>query len=257
MRLGPGTLLVALGATAVCLMGSSSEGGSAEPAVDPEATAVIEAMCGHLTSLRAFRFETESSEEEVLENGQKLLFTQRSTATVQRPRQIHVHVEGDVEDRTYWLDGRTLSVADHGHEVHATVEVPETIDAAMDHLAERYAMSLPLADLFSSDPLTLFTERVRSGFHAGLHSVDGNPCHHLAFRQDEVDWQIWVDAGEVPVPRRIVITYKNEPGHPQYTATIRDLRKLDAVDPATFAFEAPEGYEQIEVFEHETEEGGR
>ncbi len=258
MKIGSGTILATLAAAAVGVVGlSKTEGSAGATPVDSEVTAVIKAMCDHLEGLSAFRLQMESSVEEVLDDGQKLLFSQRGTATMRRPRELHVHTEGDIRNRTYWLDGRTLCIADHEHAVHAKVDVPDTIDKATEFLVDRYDMDLPLADLFSADPFTLFTERVRSGFRVGMHAVDGHPCHHLAFRQDDVDWQIWIDAGDVPVPRRLVITYKNEPGYPQYSVTLRDIRRLDTVDPATFRFAAPEGYERIDVIGREAGEKGR
>ena len=44
--------------------------------------------------------------------------------------------------------------------------------------------------------------------------------------QKNADWQIWIEEKEPIVPRKILITYKNQPGAPQYTAvfTAWDLR---------------------------------
>ena len=48
----------------------------------------------------------------------------------------------------------------------------------------------------------------------------GVNCHHLAFTQENVDWQVWIQDGPQPFIRKFVITHKNEPGAPEFTALI-------------------------------------
>jgi hypothetical protein len=43
-------------------------------------------------------------------------------------------------------------------------------------------------------------------------------CDHLAFRQLDTDWQLWVEKGSRPLPRKIVITTRYEVGDPQFSA---------------------------------------
>jgi len=76
--------------------------------------------------------------------------------------------------------------------------------------------------------------------------VDTRKCHHVAFRLENIDWQAWIDAGEQPVIRKLVITYKNRPGAPQYTLKLISSTVLDSVPAAAFQFEAPAGCEKIE-----------
>ncbi len=40
--------------------------------------------------------------------------------------------------------------------------------------------------------------------------------------QDDIDWQIWIEIGKRQIPRKLVITYKNLPGQPQFIAILRD-----------------------------------
>ena len=80
-----------------------------------------------------------------------------------------------------------------------------------------------------------------TGEYLGIHLAAGVPCHHLAFSQEAIDWQIWIDAGPQPLPRKIVISYAGEPGAPQYTATIRRWNLDPAFPEDLFRFEAPEG----------------
>ena len=108
--------------------------------------------------------------------------------------------------------------------------VPATIDATLDHLAENYDLVLPVADLLYSDVFQAVQPGIRTGTYAGLHYVGSRKCHHLVFTHEAVDWQIWIDAGAKPVPRKLVITYKLEDGHPQYQAVITEWREMSLPD---------------------------
>ena len=82
--------------------------------------------------------------------------------------------------------------------------------------------------------------RVSRGRYIGIHDVDGTPCHHLAFVGETLDWQLWVQTGETPVPRKVVVTYKQEPGSPQFMANMMDW-DLDAkLSDSDFQAKVPE-----------------
>ena len=97
--------------------------------------------------------------------------------------------------------------------------------------------------------------QVKSGFYEGLHMVNGIKCHHLSFTQDNVDWQIWIEDGPQAVPLKVVISYKNLDGCPQYSATLSDWDFNVRLPDLVFTFEAPAGAEQIEFLEEAPDQG--
>src|SRR6476469_4481445 len=88
---------------------------------------------------------------------------------------------------------------------------------------------------------------VQRGVYLGIHEAAGVPCHHLSFEQATIDWQIWIDAGAEPLPRKLVITYKAEDEVPQYTVTIRKWNLKAQLPDALFAFSPPEGAKRIDI----------
>ncbi len=90
-------------------------------------------------------------------------------------------------------------------------------------------------------------EGVTYGRYLGLHQAAGVACHHLAFSQPTIEWQIWIDAGDKPLPRKLVISYVQEPGEPQYSAVIRRWNLESKVPEGLFTFEAPEGARRIDA----------
>ena len=108
-------------------------------------------------------------------------------------------------------------------------------------------MVLPLKDVLFSDPYAVLSEGITYGRYLGIHQAAGAACHHLAFSQETIEWQIWIDAGDQPVPRKVVITYVDEPSEPQYTAVFRRWKLEGPVPEGLFTFEAPEGARKIDV----------
>jgi hypothetical protein len=88
---------------------------------------------------------------------------------------------------------------------------------------------------------------VQRGTYVGLHAVDGIPCHHLSFEQATIDWQVWIDAGGDPLPRKLVIAYKTEDEVPQYSVTFRKWNLAATLPDALFRFEPPDGARRVEM----------
>jgi hypothetical protein len=57
--------------------------------------------------------------------------------------------------------------------------------------------------------------------------------------------QLWIAKSPEPLPRRVVITYKNAPGEPQFRADLDEWSVPAQLDAAAFAFVPPANAEQI------------
>jgi hypothetical protein len=231
--------------------------GAQEPAPGPSSTAPprnvearaeqeLKKMGEFLAKLPHFALEAEETFDEVPDGQPRRQLTNVRRIAVERPNHLAADATGDTLNRASWYDGRTVTVLDKEHNVYATIEAPATIDATFDKLTDEYGVVLPLADLLYSDPYAVLMEGVTYGRYLGIHQAAGVDCHHLAFSQDRIEWQIWIDAGEKPLPRKLVISYVQEPGEPQYSATIRRWNLDAKVPEGLFTFEAPEGAQKID-----------
>jgi hypothetical protein len=123
---------------------------------------------------------------------------------------------------------------------YATVEAPATIRLLADALDANYGISLPLTDLFLWGTEGASTEGITAATSLGTSVVGGTTCSHYAFRQDDIDWQVWIQKGDYPLPRKLVITTRTDDARPQYTASYSwDL--APSFNDAAFTFDAPEG----------------
>ena len=83
--------------------------------------------------------------------------------------------------------------------------------------------------------------------HIGRGVVEGVECEHLAFRNLDTDWQIWIEVGDRPVPHKYVITSKAVGGVAPVHVATPGLE--DRHDPGSdaFAFKPPEGSSGVAI----------
>lgn len=225
-----------------------SPGQSASPeekAIEPKAEQVLREMADYLTGSSALAFKAEASIDEFHETGLKIQTSARRTMAVRRPDRAASNLDGDRASRSAWYDGKTISVLDKRHNTYSVLEAPDSLDAALDFLAEEYDIVLPLADFVRDDVYESLSSAANFGVYVGLHEVDGVLCHHLAFANDFLEWQIWVDAGKEPLPRKMVINYKDEPGEPQFTARFLSWNLSAELPDDLFQFTPPEGAQEL------------
>ena len=215
--------------------------------VEARADQELKKMGDFLAKLPHFALEAEETFDEIPDGQLRRQLTNVRRIAVERPNRLAADATGDTLNRASWYDGRTVTVLDKEHNVYATLEAAGTIDATLDKLQDEYGVVLPLVDLLYSDPYAVLMEGVTYGRYLGIHQAAGVACHHLAFSQDTIEWQIWIDAGEKPLPRKLVISYVQEPGEPQYSATIRRFTREAKVPEGLFTFEAPEGAQKIDA----------
>ena len=216
------------------------------PRIDTKADEVLLEMSAFLAALPQFTFHTESSSDKVLESGQLIQLSEGVDIALRRPDRFWAGAEGDIDNQQMFYDGKTVTLLNTDENLFATIDAPATIDDALDYAKKAFELKAPLAGLLVSDIYGRVTPNITSGQYLGLHRVQGISCHHLAFTTRDVDWQIWVDAGDKPWPRKVIITSKRVAGAPQFTALISDWTARGKLKDSTFKFVAPKGAHKIE-----------
>ena len=239
--------LVAIILLALVAYGAAAAGQAKQGRIEPKADEILRRMSHSLASAKTLRFRAHDMVDQVMDNGQKLQFARTLDVAARRPGAMRASVKGDTEDVEYAYNDGKLTIVNNRQRCYTGADVPRTIDEMFDFLAERFGITAPLADLLFSDPYQAMTGRVRIGQYMGLHLVGQTRCHHLAFRQEGIDWQIWIEDTERAVPCKVVITYKEIPGQPQFVALL-DKWELSADLPdTTFALPVPTGFERVDL----------
>ena len=238
-------LTVSLGLLAGQAFGQAPASGAS--GVEPKADEILQRMSKCLAGAKQFSFQAQDMVDEILDSGQKVQFSSTRRLAVRRPNRASAEITGDVLHERIRYDGETLTVLDHKQNVYGVLKVPDNIDEMLDYVAEYFGVIMPLADLLFSDPYETFTHNVWLGRYVGLHQVLGVKCHHLAFQQEGLDWQIWIEDSDQPLPRKLVITYKAFPGQPQYITFLGEWNLSAQLPDSAFTLEIPEGLEKIEL----------
>jgi hypothetical protein len=215
------------------------------PPVDARSKAVLEKMCTFLAGTQAFTVDVNVTHEQVLPSGVKVQRNSEGQVSVQRPNMAQVSTDGDLLDRCFWYDGKTAAVLFPASNLYVKADAPSTLDGTMDWLIGRTGLAFPLMDYFYSDPLPGLLEGVRLSHYLGESSVMGCQTIHLAFKQPTINWQVWVEDSQTPVPRKIVVEYKTLPGCPEYTALLSDWEFPENIAASVFEFTPPEGAKQM------------
>jgi hypothetical protein len=88
---------------------------------------------------------------------------------------------------------------------------------------------------------------VVSADYVDTTTITDVPTDHIAARTSRgVDFQVWVAQGSEPSPRRVVITYKDEKGQPQFRADLSNWNLAPDISEALFTFTPPDGADRIQ-----------
>lgn len=180
---------------------------------------VVKSMSSYLGSQRSFTVVVSDTYDDISESGMDIQRSSRRLVYVTRPDRMEVQYEGDGQQLEIVYNGSNISLVNITANTYSVTPMPGTIDEMLDTMSSEYGVTVPISDFLYSDPNQAMMEGVRTGQYVGLSEVDDIQCHHLAFTTDDVDWELWVETGDKPLPRKLVITYKNVEGQPRYIMT--------------------------------------
>ena len=191
-----------------------------EPAVDPASIAALRRMGEHLVSLRTFQIEASISIEYVLDNNQKILSGGTSLYRVRRPDRLRIDLSTDVLDRIFQYDGKHLVVTAPREKFYARLEAKPTVRETLAWAAQTFGIEVPLADLFDWGTPQASEASIREAFRVGTARIGGVECVHWAFREDEIDWEIWIRTSGTPLPLKLSIVNTADAALPRYEAVL-------------------------------------
>jgi hypothetical protein len=213
---------------------------------EAQAKEIFKAMSDYMAAQQAISFEFDSSFEIIATDAQKLALASSGTVTLNRPDKIRATRSGGFANVAMVFDGKTVSLLGKEANLYAQAEIPGTIDHLVDELRDKFNRPVPGADLLMSNVYDQLMPLVISVKDLGSGVIRGVECDHLAFRTEEVDWQIWIAQGDRPYPCRYVVTTKKVEGWPQYTVDVTSWKTGAEVATDDFAFKAPAGARKLE-----------
>lgn len=224
--------------------------GTDASADESHAKEILKAMSDYLAAQDQFSFEYDSTLEVVTREDQKLQLASSGTVAIERPDRIRSTRSSGFVDVEIIFDGATLTLHGKNANAYTQIEIEGSIDHLVEELRYTHGRPLPAADLILSQPYEELMKDVTDIKDLGSGIIGGQECDFLAFRTEEVDWQIWIAHGDAPYPCRYVITSKDIPGAPQYSIQVRNWSTDTA--GADFTFEPKADAKKIELEDLQT-----
>ena len=203
-------------------------------------------MSATLAAAKAFSYKSKNILEVPAETGQLITLYSTGEIALRRPDRLRAQLGGDAPAFAFYYDGETVSALAPGTRVYSSTKAPATIDAMLAGLEEETGIRFASAPLLFSNPYAVLTRGLTSAVVVGPSHVDGVACDHLAFRSEDVNWEIWVESNARALPRRLAVTFTDRPGLPRTLIDFSNWR----LDPwwlcdRGFTFHEPAGFQEI------------
>lgn len=233
-------MIVLAGLAAVVPAAAQAPATTSPPTVNPAAMKALNDMGAYLRGLEAFQVSVATTDEDVLDDGEKVQYDGQTELLVRKPDRFRASETNERRDRLYFYDGKSLTLYGKRLNYYASVAAPPTIRELSAKLEDDYGITVPLADLFHWGAPGFEPAGITSALDIGPSSVGGTTCRHYAFRQAGLDWQVWIQSGSYPLPRKLVITTTTDDARPQHTA-IYNWNLAPSYNDAAFVFDPPAG----------------
>lgn len=219
---------------------------ASESKVDPEAMAALDKMGAELRSHQIFALKSDVTNEDVLDDGQKLQYTGTVEIQARRPDRFKIEAVSDERHRVFFYNGKTVTVFSPRQGYYASFDAPPTIRETLQQASQKFDINLPLSDMFTWGTDPSMPARIKSAFLVGPEKINGQACNHYAFRGPRADFQIWIQQNGPALPCKLVITNREDPAMPQYTSVMH-WSFPDSISDSVFAFEAPANAKRIKL----------
>jgi len=217
-------------------------------AIDQRAVDALARMGAFLRDQQSFTVRMTTDTDYVLDDGQKVRLGATGEVRVRRPDKLRADVVSPRKQRSFYYDGCNFTVFGPRTGMYATVPGEKTILGTADMLQDRYGLELPMVDLFRWGTNESGADELTSAIDVGPALIDGVETEQYAFRQPGLDWQIWIQRGEKPLPRKVVLTTTDDRARPE--RAIELTWELGVVHPdSDFAFTPPPSSQKITLAE--------
>jgi hypothetical protein len=218
--------------------------------VDPASVAALKRMSAYLQSLKTAEIVSEGSLDVVTAEGQRVQLDGITGYKLRKPGFVITYVS-DLKARSFYYDGKNFTVYAPILGFYATVPAPPTNREVLDTIYDKFGIALPLEDLFRwNDPNSVRAEKLKSGYQLGTATIAGVKTDHYVFREDEVDWEVWIQQGEQPLPRKVVIVDRTDPARPTFISRLT-WNVNPPLNPADFTFQPNATDKPVEIAVYE------
>lgn len=215
----------------------------ADPA---SAKRIVKAMSDYMASQNNLAGEFDIELDVITPELEKIQYSSSGSVVLARPNRVQLIRKGGYSEMELLSDGSTVTIVDLGSGAYSQLKSPATIDGMIDLIRRDYGLDMPGADLLLTNSYAELMDGVIEAKHIGVGIIDGKECEHLAFRNADTDWQLWVRSGDRPLPCKYVITSKTMAAAPNYTVRFRNWASDKPAAAKAFNFTPARGAKRVE-----------
>jgi len=224
------------------------------PTIDPKADKALRAMSEQLIRCKSFRVDVDIV---VTVNSQSDSGGDSASYRVgmERPNRFAAWLTSG-QGATLVCDGKDLFIYWDRMAAYTVEPAPETISEL--YLYDKMGVGFLLHMLVVSDLHADLMEGVRQIRYLGLEEIDGDSWSRLHGTQYDMEWDMWVQAGEQAVIRKVSLDlaklWSDDGYRGGVTATFHDWGIDRDLPAAAFTFVPPEGTVQVDSFYEKDDE---
>jgi len=192
-----------------------------EGVIEDGAIDALKEMSNFLKSANTLKVNTVGSLDVVTNNGQRIQLDGTTEYKIRRPGFV-IDYNSDIKSRRFIYDGKTFTVYSPKLGYYASVPAPGTNREVLDAIYNKFGISLPLEDLFRWDEgeRAARLQALKSAYKVGTATIDGVVTDHFAFREEDVDWEVWIQRDGDPLPRKLVIVDRTDQSRPTFSSRL-------------------------------------
>lgn len=177
---------------------------AAKPQLDEQTQQLLGKVRANLQGAQTFSYTAQGSVK-MEANGQTHEAGAKYTVAVKRPNRFIIQCEGgQLDGLTLLSDGQYVYTYSAEEKKFMKEETPNPVSglAAGGFLPPDPLLSFVVA-FAEDDPFGSLMEDVISGAAAGKEALDGAEAERMHFALSDMEWDLWVGAGDKPFPVRI------------------------------------------------------
>ncbi|SNS19791.1 hypothetical protein SAMN06295912_102224 [Sphingomonas laterariae] len=214
--------------------------------VDKQALAALQVAVDYLRKLKSFELRVEATSDEVVDDDTKIELIDQVRYDFTGPDKLFIDWRSDRVSRQLYFNGKTATVFAPRMGYYASLAMPGTVEDFLLSAAQDYGIIFPLPDIFLWAIKTVPPYKAQRALRVGYARIAGADTDQYLFRDGDVDWQVWIERGERPLLRKIVLTSRTDPLQPKYSALLQ-WNLNPELTPDRFTFQPPEGTRPIDI----------
>ncbi len=233
---------------AISLFASTASSAQSKPRIDSLAVYILDRASETMQSLASCSYTALTTYDTWMDGVGYIKHSSEDKVYFLFPNKMKVNIQGDRGSRSLFYDGKKFSYYSFNQNRYAELDLSLDIVQTVDSMNRKYGIELPAADFFYPS----FTDDILSTggnlVYLGIARVRNQLCYHIAGNDvNGTVFQFWITQDDFYLPVKMVLTYKEDNGQPQYEAIYSDWEINPSFPANMFDFVAPPAAKKIRM----------